>query len=84
MIVLGAGSILVPGMPLLKVLYLSQVANGVLLPAVLVFMLVLANRRELMGEAVNSRAFNLAAWGLAVALILMTLFLTVATLLGLA
>jgi NRAMP (natural resistance-associated macrophage protein)-like metal ion transporter len=82
MILLGAASILVPGMPLLKVLYLSQVANGILLPAVLVFMLLLANNRELLGTAVNSRWFNLAAWGLAVVLILMTLFLTAATLLG--
>ncbi len=82
MIAVGAGSILIPGMPLLKVLYLSQVANGILLPAVLVFMLLLANNRELLGDAVNSSTFNLAAWALVVALILMTLFLTLATLLG--
>lgn len=82
MIAVGAGSILIPGIPLLQVLYLSQVANGILLPAVLVFMMLLANNRELLGDAVNSRAFNLPAWALTVALILMTLFLTVATLLG--
>ena len=71
-------------MPLLKVLYLSQVANGILLPAVLLFMLVLANRRDIMGEHVNSRTFNTVAWVLVVSLIVMTLFLSVATLLGLA
>jgi len=82
LIVVGAGAILLPGVPLLKVLYLSQVANGILLPAVLVFMLVLANRRDLLGEHVNSRAFNVVAWGLVASLIAMTLFLTVATVFG--
>jgi NRAMP (natural resistance-associated macrophage protein)-like metal ion transporter len=84
LIALGAGAILVPGVPLLKVLYLSQVANGILLPAILVFMLVLVNRRDLMGEHVNSKTFNTVAWVLVVSLIVMTLFLSVATLLGLA
>lgn len=84
LIALGAGAILVPGVPLLKVLYLSQVANGILLPAVLLFMLALANRRDIMGEHVNSKTFNAVAWVLVVSLIVMTLFLSVATLLGLA
>jgi NRAMP (natural resistance-associated macrophage protein)-like metal ion transporter len=84
LIALGAGAILVPGMPLLKVLYFSQVANGVLLPAILVFMLALANRRDLMGEHDNSKTFNVVAWILVSSLIVMTLFLSVATLLGLA
>jgi len=82
LIALGAGAILIPGVPLLKVLYLSQVANGVLLPAVLLFMLILANRRDIMGEHVNSKTFNVVAWVLVGSLIVMTLFLTVATLLG--
>ena len=82
LIALGAAAILVPGVPLLKVLYFSQVANGILLPAVLLFMLILANRRDLMGEHVNSRTFNTVAWVLVGSLIVMTLFLSVATLLG--
>ena len=82
LIALGAGAILIPGVPLLKVLYLSQVANGILLPAVLLFMLILANRRDIMGEHVNSKTFNVVAWVLIGSLIVMTLFLTVATLLG--
>jgi Mn2+/Fe2+ NRAMP family transporter len=84
MIAFSALAILVPGVPLLKVLYLSQVANGVLLPAVLIFMLILANRRALMGVHVNSRIFNVVAGVLVISLIAMTLFLTVATLAGLA
>ena len=82
MIAIGAGTVMIPGLPLLKVLYFSQVANGILLPAVLLFMLTLANRKDLLGQHVNSRGFNAVAWTLVVALIAMTLFLTGATLLG--
>jgi NRAMP (natural resistance-associated macrophage protein)-like metal ion transporter len=82
LIALGAGAILVPGVPLLKVLYFSQVANGIVLPAILIFMIVLANRREIMGQHVNSRVFNAVAWILVSSLIVMTIFLSVATLLG--
>ena len=58
LIALGAGVILWPNFPLLKITVLSQVLNGVLLPFVLVFMLILVNKKELMGEHVNSRLFN--------------------------
>ena len=42
---MGAGAVLIPGLPLLKLILLSQVANGVLIPFVLVFMLILVNKR---------------------------------------
>ena len=82
LIAIGAGTVMIPGLPLLKVLYFSQVANGILLPAVLLFMLALANRKDLLGEHVNSRSFNVIAWTLVVTLIAMTVFLTGAMLLG--
>jgi NRAMP (natural resistance-associated macrophage protein)-like metal ion transporter len=81
MIVVGAGVILLPGAPLLKFLVLSQVANGFWLPVVLVFMLLLVNRRELMGEFTNSRAFNAIAWTASAAVIALTLVLLYTTLL---
>lgn len=62
LIVAGAGVLLVPGFPLTHIMVLSQVINGVLLPFVLFFMLNLTNDRELMGDYVNSRAFNVVAW----------------------
>jgi Mn2+/Fe2+ NRAMP family transporter len=83
LIVVGAAAILLPGVPLLQVLYFSQVANGLLLPVVLVFMLVLANRRDLLGEHVNSGTFNAVAVALVATLIALSLFLAGATLLGL-
>ena len=62
LIVLGAGVLLVPKFPLFRVMVLSQVVNGILLPFVLVFMLLLMNDRELMGEHVNSRWYNIVSW----------------------
>jgi Mn2+/Fe2+ NRAMP family transporter len=62
LIVAGAGVILTPNLPLVQVSILSQVINGAVLPFVLVFMILLINKRELMGEHINSRWFNVAAW----------------------
>jgi Mn2+/Fe2+ NRAMP family transporter len=52
---------------------LSQVLNGVLLPFVLIFMLLLVNKRDLMGKHVNSRAFNVIAWVTAAVMIALSL-----------
>jgi Mn2+/Fe2+ NRAMP family transporter len=71
----GAATVLIPGIPLLKVILLSQVANGILLPFVLVFMLILVNRRDLMGSMCNRRAGNLIAGTLTVVMIILTLLL---------
>ena len=62
LIIAGAGVILVPNLPLVKISILSQVVNGVAVPPVLVFMLLLVNKKELMGDYVNSRAYNITAW----------------------
>jgi len=80
LIVLGAATVLIPGIPLLKVILLSQVANGILLPFVLVFMLILVNRRDLMGEMRNRRAGNVIAGTLTVVLIVLTVLLLAQTL----
>jgi len=76
LVVLGAGIVLLPGAPLLRILITSQVMNGLLLPAVLIFMLVLVSRRSIMGDLVNSRRYSLFCWllcGLIVALDLVLL-----------
>jgi Mn2+/Fe2+ NRAMP family transporter len=77
LIVAGAGVLLVPRLPLVYVSVLSQVANGILLPFVLIFMLVLTNDRELMGDHVNSRWFNAIAWTTVTVMILLTLVMIV-------
>src|SRR6185369_8624374 len=55
LIVVGAGVILIPHFPLVKMILLSQVLNGILLPVVLIFMVLLVNKHDLMGEWVNPR-----------------------------
>ena len=69
LIVAGAGVVLLPHFPLVKMILLSQVLNGVLLPFVLIPMILLINRKDLMGEWVNPRWFNLVTW-ISVALII--------------
>ena len=73
LIVLGSAVVLVPHLPLVYVTVLSQVANGVVLPFVLIFMLLLTNDRELMGTFTNTRRFNVIAWTTVVVTIVMTL-----------
>ncbi len=73
LIALGAGVVLIPRIPLLKVLLFSQVINGVLLPFVLIFMLILVNREELMGSYRNSRLANVIAWGTSATVIALTI-----------
>jgi Mn2+/Fe2+ NRAMP family transporter len=72
LIVCGAGFVLIPHMPLLKVILFSQVANGILLPFVLAFMLILINRERLMGEYKNGFWGNLIAWSTSVVMVLLT------------
>ena len=62
LIVAGSAVVLIPGLPLVKIAVLSQVVNGVVLPFVLIFMLLLINKKELMGDYVNSSMFNFVAW----------------------
>jgi NRAMP (natural resistance-associated macrophage protein)-like metal ion transporter len=62
LIVVGAGVTLIPSFPLVTMILLSQVLNGMLLPFVLIPMILLINKHDLMGELVNPRWFNLVAW----------------------
>jgi NRAMP (natural resistance-associated macrophage protein)-like metal ion transporter len=72
----GAGIVLLPNAPLWKILIFSQVGNGIWLPVVVIFILLLVNRRDLMGEYVNTLTFNVIAWVTAIAMILLTLVLS--------
>ncbi len=72
LIVLGAGLVLFLGSHAKTILLWSQVLNGFLLPVVLIFLLILVNRRDLMGDKVNSKGFNWVAWISTVAMIVLT------------
>jgi NRAMP (natural resistance-associated macrophage protein)-like metal ion transporter len=82
LIAAGAGVILIPNLPLVKISILSQVVNGMVLPFVLIFMLLLINKKELMDEHVNSRTFNVIAWATTVIMIGLTVALVWGTLRG--
>jgi len=82
LIVLGAGLILIPGAPLLQIMYLSQVLNGLLLPVVLVVMLILINDRRIVGQHTNSRLYNWLAWVCVVLVSALALYLGVSSLFG--
>jgi NRAMP (natural resistance-associated macrophage protein)-like metal ion transporter len=71
-IFLGAGLILIPNVPLLSIMFYSQVINGMLLPVVLIFMLILINDRKIMGDYTNGPVANVIAWSTAVGLILLS------------
>ena len=76
LIILSGSFILIPGAPLITIMLVSQVINGILLPFVLIFILLLINKKHLMGIYVNGRVYNWVSWisvivliGLSVALI---------------
>jgi Mn2+/Fe2+ NRAMP family transporter len=72
LIAAGAGVTLIPNFPLIKITILSQVVNGAVLPLVLIFMLLLINKRDLMGKHTNSRILNVIAWVTTIVVIIMT------------
>ncbi len=73
MIFLGAGIILLPDMPLVRIMYYSQVINGLLLPVILVFMLLLVNDKRIMGKYVNGPLMNFVSWLTVAALTVLSL-----------
>ncbi|MGC8759193.1 MAG: NRAMP family divalent metal transporter [Bryobacteraceae bacterium] len=80
LIVIGGGVILIPGFPLVKMILLSQVINGALLPLVLIYMILLVNKDRLMKKWKNTRFYNFVGWtsvviliGLTVALVILSL-----------
>jgi Mn2+/Fe2+ NRAMP family transporter len=77
LIVVGAGIVLLPNAPLWKILIYSQVGNGIWLPIVTIFILLLVNRKDLMGEHTNSFTFNIVAWITAIAAIILAVALAV-------
>ena len=75
MIFLGAGIILYPNVPLIPIMYFSQVLNGMVLPIVLVFILLLINDKKLMMEYTNGPIFNTIAWATSLIMIGFTVLL---------
>ena len=80
LVAVGAAIAIVPNLPLIRVLLVTQVINGLLLPFVLFAILKLVNNRELMGRYVNGPLYNLAAWLTAIVVTLLSLLYILSTL----
>jgi NRAMP (natural resistance-associated macrophage protein)-like metal ion transporter len=79
LVAVGAAIAVIPNLPLIRVLLVTQVINGLLLPVVLFSVLRLVNDRELMGTRVNGRLYNIAAWLTALIVTALSLLYLVAT-----
>jgi Mn2+/Fe2+ NRAMP family transporter len=76
-IAIGAIVVLIPDIKLIPLMLSAQVKNGVLLPFVLIFMLLLVNNKRLMGKYVNSKIYNILAVTTAVVMICLSIVLLV-------
>ncbi len=74
-VIFGALVAMIPDLPLLKIMYLAQDVNGILLPFILIFVMVIVNDRAIMGKYANTRRYNLVAGVTTAALILLSLML---------
>jgi Mn2+/Fe2+ NRAMP family transporter len=79
-IALSSLVVMVPGAPLVFLMVLSAVINGLLLPFVLIYALLIVNKKELMGEYINPKSYNYISWGTVITIIILTTFLIVTTL----
>jgi Mn2+/Fe2+ NRAMP family transporter len=82
LIVMGVAAILVPGLPLATVTILSQDVDGLILPAILVYMFILINDRRVMGRFANGRFANVVGGVTIGGVIILTLTLLLSTIPG--
>ena len=80
LILIGALIAMIPGIPQIQLLLLTQCVNGLLLPVVLVAILLLSNNREIMGDYKNRPVFNIFAWIVAATVSALSLLLLGSTL----
>ncbi|KGP76366.1 Mn transporter [Desulfosporosinus sp. Tol-M] len=80
LIVLGGTIVLWPNLSLYNVMLTTQVVNGILLPPILIFMVLIASKKSIMGEYVNKKFFNVVSWIFTFVLIFLTILLLVSTL----
>jgi NRAMP (natural resistance-associated macrophage protein)-like metal ion transporter len=74
-LVISAIIILIPNAPLISISLWSQVINGVLLPVVLISMMILINKKRIMGSYVNGSISNIVGWSAVIILVLLSIAL---------
>ena len=80
LIFIGAGLVMIPGVSLYQIMLTSQVVNGVLLPPILIFMVLIASNRNIMGKYANPTWYNFISWAFTVILIILTVMLLISSL----
>jgi NRAMP (natural resistance-associated macrophage protein)-like metal ion transporter len=80
LVAVGAAIAVIPNLPLFRVLLVTQVINGLLLPIILFAILRLVNDRDLMGAHVNGHFYNLGAWVTAIIVSALSLLFILTTL----
>ncbi len=80
-IVLGALVALIPRLPLFPIMIIAQSINGMLLPLILVFVMIIINDRRIMGDFANNSRQNVVGWLTTAALIVLSLALVISSLL---
>jgi Mn2+/Fe2+ NRAMP family transporter len=68
---------MLPNTPLIPIMYLSQVLNGLVLPVILFFMVRLINDRSLMGENVNGTFANILTWSTVIIISVLSIMMVV-------
>jgi Mn2+/Fe2+ NRAMP family transporter len=75
LLLVGVIVAMIPGIPQIRLLLVTQCINGLLLPVVLTAIVLLANNAEIMGNHRNTRAFNVVAWSITAIISLLSLML---------
>jgi Mn2+/Fe2+ NRAMP family transporter len=79
MIVIAVLLVLIPGAPLVFLMVLSAILNGLLLPFVLIYALSLVNNKRIMGEYVNPKSYNVISWSTVAVLVVLAIFFVITT-----
>jgi len=74
-LILAVIIVLLPGLPLIKVMLFSQDINGILLPIILIFVMIIINDKKIMGEFANKRTGNIITWLTVIGIIILTIIL---------
>jgi Mn2+/Fe2+ NRAMP family transporter len=82
MVLVSAGVVLIPNLPLVRITVWVEAFNAFVLPIVLGFLLVMANDKKILGDRVNSLLGNVVAIGVAVVCVGLGLWMGALTILG--
>jgi len=79
LLLIGAFVALIPGIPQIELLLVTQCINGLLLPVLLAAIVLLANNEEIMGDHRNGVFYNILAWTITGVLSFLSLLLIAKT-----